>query len=335
MNNLIVGETADDCLVKTMKSINRRGVELKFIGAPSYYYFPHPVTICLKNPLMRFSLIPEKDPRIGIVLGIAALAGTNEGILVSSFNKIKAFLPRPCLRGFNGDYTPYRVDYKNAGTRIGNVDQLSAAVSYLKETPGNIFCISFMDPKKPNNCSANAPVSMTLHQKDGMLSASVYLPELDVCKWLVDYIIPVFTIIQQIIAGILGINLGSFYIISDKIFYADNREFSSVLEKPLLSVIRKSTEKSGYIEGGAFDLRYLDMAIQYITGFFELIKKGNIYAENPFISDNPLPFNCFHDFGEAFRLCEARERNIALDEEKYRIRHDVQLAYYFLNKPKK
>jgi hypothetical protein len=325
MRNLISGDTADECLVKTLKALNRDGCAIAIPALGTAHYFSCPVVISLENPLARFSFFHFWDPRESIILGLCAFAGINDDDLLPAFGlTFKPFLPGPYFRGFNSETNPYHVRLKNAGSRIGNVDQLLIAVEHLKLYPGASFTVSLRDPKKGTDHGSGIAVSMRFYSDDAMrLCASVYVPELEAIKQLVSYIIPTYTFVQQIVAYILGKKLGPFYIISDTVHYAECDESRIILTKPQPHI--KGLRDFGYQESKEFDLRYLDMIIQHLVGFIRRIRDGDLLVENPF--KNPGHLEVFRDYGEVFRYAEAVDRKISWDGE-HEIKHP-QLAYYY------
>jgi hypothetical protein len=317
MQNLIFGDTADDCLVKTLKSLNRQ--------KEAFHHFSHPAVICLTNQLARFSFLPEQDPREGVLLGLSALAGINTEDLLASFNlTYKPFLPGPCIRGFNSESKPYHVYLKNAGTRIGSIDQLAGAVDFLKINPGSSFTVSLRDPKKETDQGSGVAASIHFYgDYDARLAASVYVPELNVVKQLVSYIIPTYTFVQQIVALLIGKQPGRFYVVSDEIHYSESDTSRAILAESLPRI--KGLREFTYQEAKEFDLRYLDMVIQHLFDFIRRIRGGDLLVNNPFGSSGHLEAFC--DYGEAFRYGEAVERNVSWDGE-LKIKHP-QLAYFY------
>jgi len=315
----VSGKDADDCLIKTLKVLKKHGSTVKTEHG-TVYRSDYPAVICLENPLMRFSFLPGKDPRKGIVLGLAALAGINNDGLLAEFDK--SFLQGPPLRGFNGEYKPYNVSLKYAGRRIGNIDQLAETVDRLAKNSPSSQHIGFLDPKKIKYSDGVLCMGLSNSPDKDSLDANVYVSDLDVCGVLADYVIPVFTFIQQIAASLLGKKLGKFHILSDAVRYAENEYSQSVLEKSLPRVGETEFE---YRESKAFDLRYLDMTVQHLMDFLRRVQEGDLSVKNPF--DGKGHLECFHDYGEAFRYGEAADRDISWDD-KPQIIHP-QLAYYY------
>jgi hypothetical protein len=323
MRNLISGDTADECLVQTLRSINRHGCTDP--GIETFHKLPYPAAICLTNPLARFSLSSIWDPRAGIILGLCAFAGINADALITNFNlTFKPFLPGPYFRGFNSEVKPYLVDLKNAGTRLGNVDQLAEAVDFLRKNPEGSFISSLRDPKKKTDQGSGIAVSTRFFADTaGRLAASVYVPELDAVKHLVSYIIPTYTFIQQVLALLLDKRLGQFYILYDEVHYNECETSRAILAKSPSRI--KGLRNFCYQESKAFDLRYLDMIIQHLIGFIRRIRDGDLLVENPFKNLGHL--EVFRDYGEAFRYAEAVDRKISWGGE-HEIKHP-QLAHYY------
>jgi len=314
MKNLLFGETVDDCAEKIIKNLQQR-------KDCEYMVSDQPINVCLTNPLARFSYFLGEDPAIGVVLGIAAIAGINvDDALSEKGVSFKPFLQGPCIRGFNSESKPYHVTFKNSGARTGSVDQLANAVSWLKENNHYSFVISLLDPKKGVDGGSGIPVSLNFFvdgENGEKLNASVYTPVMDVSKHFLGYIAPVYTFIQQITAMILRKKLGRFYVLSDKIYCTED----VVSDSPS---IRKLKEFK-YSDNKAFDLRYLDMAVQYAVDFFNRVRKGDLFVENPFKNTDVL--TVFYDYCEAYRYSEANKKSIVW-EEKPDIRHP-QLSYYY------
>jgi hypothetical protein len=208
---------------------------------------------------------------------------------------------------------------------MGNVDQLSGAVDYLKHNPQGAFTVSLWDPKKETDQGSGVAVSMRFYFNNEIkLCASVYVPQIDVIKQLASYIIPTYTFIQQIVAHILKKELGPFYIIFDEAHYTECEESRAILEKSFPRI--KTLDDFSYTEEKSLDPRYLDSVIQHLMGFVKRIRGGDLLVENPFKSLGHL--EVFHDYGEAFRYGEAVDRNISWDSGETEIRHP-QLAYYY------
>jgi len=180
-----------------------------------------------------------------------------------------------------------------------------------------------MDPKKVSSTVGGSGVPVSLRfsfDEQGTLAASVYVPDMSLTKHFVDYIIPIYTFIQQIAATLLGRKLGKFYVISDMVRY-DEAEFNKSSAPKL-----KELENFNYVETKTFDLRYLDFAIQHAFDFFSRVKKGDVFIENPFIkTDGHL--EVFSDYCEAFRYSEVVNKNLSWQGEPS-IKHP-QLFYYY------
>jgi hypothetical protein len=198
-------------------------------------------------------------------------------------------------------------------------------VGFLKEHPGGSFTVSLWDPKKEMDQGCGVAVSIRFYSDtETRIAASVYVPELDAVKQLIRYIIPAYTFIQQAVAMLLGRDPGKFYVISDKIFYAENDVSRAILKKSLPCI--EGLDGFVYREGRGFDVRYLDMVIQHMMDFTGRIRRGDLLVENPFKNSGHL--EVFHDYGEAFRYGEAVDRNMSWDSGETEIRHP-QLAYYY------
>jgi hypothetical protein len=320
MQNLISGDTADDCLVQSLKNINWHGYT--DTEAKTLHRLLRSPVICLTNPLARFSLYRIWDPRQGVILGICALAGINADDLISDFNlTFMPFLPGPYFRGFNSEAKPYLVYLDKAGTRIGTIDQIALAVEFLKRTQDGSFIAFLRDPKKETDQGSGIAVSMRFYSDEvGRLAASVYVPELDLIKHFASYIIPTYTFVQQAVAILLGRKLGRFYILSDEVRYNECEISRAILAKAPLRI--KGLEDFNYQESKEFDLRYLDMVIQHFMDFIRRVRGGDLLVENPFKNSGHL--EVFRDYGEAFRYAEAVDRKVSWDGE-HKIKHP-QLA---------
>jgi hypothetical protein len=289
------------------------------------HYFPHPVSICLTNPLARFSFLPDQDPRRGIILGICAVAGINEDDLLSVFHSAcKPFLPGPCFRSFNPDMRSYCVSLKNAGSRAGHIDQLARAIDTLKRNPADPFTVSLRDPRQSIDQGSGVAVSACFYfDHEFHLNASVYVPELDVVKQFAAFIIPTYTFVQQAVALLLGRKLGRFYVVSDRIQYVESDISQTILKKSVPRI--QNMKDFEYEETRELDLRYLDMVMQHLISFIQRIRSGDLLVENPFKHSGHLEM--LHDYGEAFRYGEALDRDISWDSE-LGMKHP-QLAYFY------
>jgi hypothetical protein len=323
MQKIIFGDTADDCLVKTIKAIKKYGREAE--SSEPLYFSLYPVVICLTNPLARFSLSPVYDAREGIILGICALAGVNSDDLITQFGiPLKPSLPGPYFRGFNGDPAQNDVRFEMAGARAGKIDQIQNAIEYLKKSPGGLFTISLFNPAKEADLGSGAAVSMQIYLDGrGRLTSSVYVPKFDLMKEMVRNIIPTYTFIQQVIAVLVGKEIGQFYIISDTVYYSEDERDQGFFEFPIPHLKDLKTFK--YTEIKEIDLRYLDMIIQHFVGFARRISSGDLLTPNPF--DPFCHLEVFFDYAESLRYGEAVEKGISWEGD-VKIKHS-QLRFLY------
>jgi thymidylate synthase len=175
--------------------------------------------LSIANPRARWVLSrePAINPAFAIVESLWILTGRNDAHLVNFWN--------PALPRFAGSSETYDGAYGHRLRNQFNVDQIEAAYKTLAANPGSRQVVmQIWDPRTDMPSSDGSPatqnvpcnLSSILKIRDGRLEWLQILRSNDVFRGL-PYNIVQFTILQEIMAGWLGVELGTYNHISDSL----------------------------------------------------------------------------------------------------------------------
>ncbi len=177
-------------------------------------------TISIRDPIQRW--IQNRPKAINIALALAEIIWIMNGRQDSAF--LKPFFPN--ITEFSGDTECFHGAY---GERLRNHfsigDQLQRAYEVLKATPNNRqVVLSIWDPNRdfphpdgsPQSEDIPCNVSSMLKVRNGKLEWLQVMRSNDVFRGLPNNIVQ-FTTLQEIVAGWLGLPLGSYNHVSDSL----------------------------------------------------------------------------------------------------------------------
>jgi thymidylate synthase len=148
----------------------------------------------------------------------------------------------PRIRRFDGTLGQYNVGYRQVRERPGHwtIDQLKYAIQTLQKDPSSRQAvINIADPVKDYYDSnfprqevvlqtLDVPCTRSLHfmmSPDGKLDLYTHMRSNDLIWGLSAVNVFNFTLMQQYIAEILGVSVGSYYHIADNLHYYENFEY--------------------------------------------------------------------------------------------------------------
>lgn len=175
--------------------------------------------LSIANPKARWvmSREPAINPAFAIVESLWILAGRNDADLINFWN--------PALPRFTGSSATYDGAYGHRLRNQFNLDQIETAYQALAANPGSRQVVmQIWDPRVDMPLSNGTPatpdvpcnLSSVLKIRDGRLEWLQILRSNDVFRGL-PYNIVQFTILQEVMAGWLGVELGTYNHISDSL----------------------------------------------------------------------------------------------------------------------
>lgn len=187
-----------------------------------------PVLFELTDPRSRwvFSRNPVFNPAAVLSEVIWILAGRNDSAFVNFWNSK--------LREFAGDGETYHGAYGYRLRQGFGIDQLEQAAEALSNNPeSRQICLSIWDPRqdlpveagKPRSPDIPCNVTSLLKVRDGKLEWTQIMRSNDF--WLgLPFNIVQFTMLQEITAGWIGIDVGSYHHLSDSLHvYPEHEEY--------------------------------------------------------------------------------------------------------------
>lgn len=174
----------------------------------------------LTNPLNRFINIKGRNTNIFGIIGecIWVLSGSAE-----LGDWMKTLVPRSPDYADNGD--TWRAGY---GERIYYNGQINSVIDRLKrDNKTRQAVLSIYDPSRDTDAGISAEIgsintkdhvcnmSMAFKIRDGKLNMTLFNRSNDIYWGLLNVNVPEFTLIQEIIAAYVGVEVGSYNIISD------------------------------------------------------------------------------------------------------------------------
>jgi len=322
MQAQVIGNTVDECILKSIEKLKKNCL-----------YIESPVSVCLKNPLARFSLIPSVNPVVGVIFGICTLAGINSDSLVDFLSEYRiggldCTMQGPLFRGYKvGNYKAI-VTLKNAvgfADTEGKIDQLENVVENLK-IHKRVKMILY-DPSS-NSYQWAMPDLVNFFIIQGNLSVTVHLDSLEMFERFPCYIVPVFSFIQQIVASLVGVGIGELIVVADSMQACNCSEHEVDELYSFLKVFRKipQIKKDCYKDSNTYDLRYIDNALRYLADFGHRVQEGDLMVNNPF-SKGISSIKVFYDYAEVLRSTKAKEQGLKVDGASTFLH--PHLAYYY------
>lgn len=194
-------------------------------------------SLAIKNPRARWVLSrkPGINPAFAIVESFWILAGRNDAKLVNFWN--------PALPRFAGPTDYYPGAYGHRLRKRYELDQIEAAFQALSANPnGRQVMLQIWDPRSdmplPDGTPATADIPCNICSlikvRDGRLEWLQILRSNDLFRGL-PYNFVQFTILQEVMAGWLGLELGSYNHVADSlhVYEADLGELT-IADEPLV-----------------------------------------------------------------------------------------------------
>lgn len=261
MINVIEGQGADEVWQQAMSEIRSGEHTLFHNGRGGATQELLHTVLTLRDPRQRWIVTrhPALNPAFAIAEIIWILNGRKDSAFLNYWN---AQLPK---------YAGYEGEYHGAyGFRLRShfgVDQLHRAYQALRNNPdGRQVVLQIWDPAsdfpdehgQPVNADIPCNISSLLKIRDGRLEWMQIMRSNDVFRGL-PYNIIQFTSLQEILAGWLGVELGSYNHLSDSLhLYLSDAEFMSVdLADPIepnTDSLRLSKEESDAVFAKANEL---------------------------------------------------------------------------------
>lgn len=193
--------------------------------------------LAVENPRARWVLSrkPGINPAFAIVESFWILAGRNDAKLVNFWN--------PALPRFAGSTDCYPGAYGHRLRKRYELDQIEAAFKVLSANPnGRQVMLQIWDPRTdtplPDGTPAAADIPCNICSlikvRDGRLEWLQLLRSNDLFRGL-PYNLVQFTILQEVMAGWLGLELGSYHHIADSLHvYEADLDNLAIADEPLV-----------------------------------------------------------------------------------------------------
>lgn len=230
---MFIAENLNQALLITGRALLEKGVWRETRGYRCLE-LPHPLLLRITNPTDRYCTIPQRkwNKYLGWVESLWLAMGINDMEMPShyvknllSFSDDGKYMRAgygPRLRGYNGSTEDYKYSTPPFGVR--GLDQLKFVVETLQnEITSRQACITIHDPIKDDyewngtnyvlKKTKDIPCTRTLQFMvvDGKLDCTVTMRSND-CIWGMSAVnVFNFTLMQEYIAGILGLPVGTYY----------------------------------------------------------------------------------------------------------------------------
>lgn len=313
---MIVVKNLNQVLIEGCKLLKKEGVARKTRGFDCVEV-PYPVLFCIENPRDRFITINERkwNKYLGWIESLWLWQGINSMEMVGSYVKnLYTFSDDgkfmragygPRMRGYNGSSSDYEYSKsfigENGDLCFGGetIDQIKFVVEKLKQDPNSRQAsITIHDPMKDNfepdgslKKTKDTPCTRTIQFMivDGKLDCTVTMRANDIWWGTTAVNVFNFTLMQEIIAMILGVPVGKYY------HFANNLHYYRDLEEKVMEVAELNSDDYyipyEYPENEQISLRDVDKQISYISELEECSRNGKpfgstVYSElKPFFRD--------------------------------------------------
>lgn len=309
---MIKVKNLNQALIEGCKLLKREGVARKTRGFDCIEV-PYPVLICIENPRDRFITVPERkwNKTLGWIESLWLWQGINSMDMVGSYvknlynfsddGKFMRAGYGPRMRGYNGELEDYTYDKPQFNTKgemefKNCVDQVKFVIEKLKQDPNSRQAsITIHDPVKDNfeldgslKKTKDTPCTRTIQfmMVDGKLDCTVTMRSNDI--WWGTSAVNVFnfSLLQEIIAMVLGVPVGKYY------HFANNLHYYSDLEEMVNSVSTLNTDDYykhyEYPDNGNITLEEVDYQIRYIAELEECSRMGKAINEDSLNKLKPL-----------------------------------------------
>lgn len=295
----IKANNLEEALFKTGVSLLNNGIPRQTRGFDCIE-IGEPVMVTIKDPTQRYIFNEARgwNKHLGFAESLWLLNGVNSMNMVGkvvknlyNFSDDGVFMRAgygPRLRGFSGVQSDYTnndyIDRFIAAEDIAVVDQLKYVVELLRNSPDSRQAsVTIHDPAK--DCfNPDGSIKSTKDQPctrliqfmivDGKLDATVYMRSNDFLWGFSAVNIFNFTLLQEIVAGLVGVPIGSYHHIANNLHYYEN--FKSKIED-IVSIDPIATESFNYDFKGINFKTFDD-------------KLWNGYSEALILSNNQNPY---------------------------------------------
>lgn len=284
MIRVFSGQTADDVWRQAMSALtkdddcslqqSRLGIMREILHANLY----------IENPRERWvtSRMPAINPAFAIAEVFWILAGSNEASFINFWN--------PTLPKFSGHCERYHGAYGHRIRKQFGMDQLESSFKTLKNNPtSRQSVIQIWDPKTDSPTENGSPASSDipcnicsmLKVRDGKLEWMQIMRSNDLYRGT-PYNIVQFTMLQEILAGWLGLEIGAYCQLSDSlhIYECDFKELDSrILQTPCknndnLAIDKEYFDKLYKILWGK--MLALSKNVLSVEEFYQIVEPENI-----------------------------------------------------------
>lgn len=295
---MIVVKNLNQLLIEACKLVKRDGVARKTRGF-NCVEIPYPALFCVENPSDRFVTVKERkwNKYLGWIESLWLWQGINSMDMVGSYvknlytysddGKYMRAGYGPRMRGYNGDSKDYEYHSpmfnENGELDFGNtVDQIKFVIEKLKQDPNSRQAsITIHDPMKDNfesdgslKVTKDTPCTRTIQFMivDGKLDCTVTMRSNDLIFGASAVNVFNFSLLQEIIAMVLGVPVGKYYHFANNLHYYDN------LEGMVNSIAELNPDDYykpyEYPENEQITLVEVDKQISYVAGLEECSRNG-------------------------------------------------------------
>lgn len=202
---LIEADSATGLFTQTVAVLQRDGQPVSPRGIPTREIFA--ASLCLHRPRARLvSGVPGRvvNPAFAVAEAAWILSGSDEPWIYDYNSKLRTYANDGVLRGAYGPRLRHWA---------GRIDQLARVVEMLRTDPDSRRAvIQLYDPARDENANLDVPCTLgfRFHLRDGRLVMSTTMRSQDV--WLgLPYDVFTFTLLQELVAGWLGVPMGAYH----------------------------------------------------------------------------------------------------------------------------
>lgn len=311
---VIESNSIDGALIRASKYLLSDGIQ-RIVGGRTCIELPEPVCLKITNPSARLITIPDRKWNIFLAFAesLWIATGRNDISMISYYlNRLKDFSDDgstmrgaygPRFRCYNGSSDDYKISSLHQSGIISDnnskeaIDQLRFVVGCFEEDINTRKAIIQLgDPAKDcfeatgrKKATKDFPCTRSLHfikdSKQNSLNLIVHMRSNDLLWGASGVNIFNFTFIQEYVAKILGLCLGSYYHIADNLhYYSDHSE-----QIKLFSTIDPPTPSIYEYPAGNYDFKRFNSELIKLSEWeedFRLQRTSEaMLFDDPFFSD--------------------------------------------------
>ena len=226
MISVIRGNSNTEILVNSINTMDKAGELQKSrtsVNSSAVVSIGHAV-VELSNPINRWMAHPERKDNILGIMGevLWVLSG---GYAIDNWMSIMV----PRAKMFSDDMVTWRGAY---GERLYNYDQLQTVTDRLRSDLGNRKCVATIhDPSRDsdvglvnsigsiNTADMICNIALSFKYRNGGLDCTVFNRSNDLIWGLTNVNLVEFTIIQEIIATMLKVDMGNYVVMTDDLHW--------------------------------------------------------------------------------------------------------------------